>query len=616
MVMSSIPSDVPNDVGPRVTDRQWELYRSQVHQLYVTEGCTAEQVREIMEERYDFKATVRMYKGRFKTWGMASKNVKAIEYEAMKMVHDEIFASEGVEVCFSALRGRVRKMHRIADVRKELARPGSKRKREQHRKEIMERGLDQVLERKDIRIIRPEQSVPPESDDGSPLSTGSRSMSLESDSDPDLFTAGEPADMISKSFETRTISLYTPQTHGQPSDSAEVADVDLDAAFRALSTDYWELMQPPQYDRQPSFLLQQPDAMRDTELWALHLFETAIKTDEKRQDDAAGFQRKCACDVFERMLTTANPHILSSLIHISCVFLGIGGVYNYRSILADCWDLISENLRINPTSASQTYAIPYRYALACETGEDALIFELGAQLLNGTEQYGYDGHTMSSNFLVCQQFRAHHLLEHMQDAAGARDILLRCLYDSARCLKLNHSVNVSCLYLLARAYERLGQIQSAIDAYLDAAQRSVEIFGRRHPYRMVLVRQLAMLQATLGMTYEAEQNHLEAFWCRNEILGPGHAYTESSSQALQQLWICHGRREDAVEQESRRLALYREEKHWKILSKKDADTIRRQGRNTGVYWEKADGLFKYEFVMPREAYMRVGPPSNTAFARL
>lgn len=588
--------DSPTDVGLRVTDQQWEYFKQRIGHLYVTEGRTAENVRAIMKAEHAFDATTRMFKGRFNAWGMASKNIKSLEYEAMNMVYKDTFDRNGVEVMFSALKGPDKRLLRIADVRKELNRPATKRKSELNRNKVLERGVDSIFRRLGIEVIWPGPDFQPEPDADARVSMESPSTSLDSDSDQDVLT-GEQLAVVNPNFlHSGTLPLHTCRTDAPPAESEKEAD---------LWAIFAELM-PTEYDEglgndlPPSILPQQTEAMRDTRTWAWHLFETCIKTDEKRADDAAGKHRKDACNMFNRMLRTSNPHILSSLIHIACVFYGLGGVDNYRWILEDCWELISKDL-----STYQTYAIPYCYALACETGNHANISKFGMQLLNVTEHTSYHSQTMSSNFLVFQQFKAHHLLEHMQNPTGARDILVRCIRESPRCLEENHSVNVGCLNLLARAYEHLGQIGAAIEAYSDAARRSEEVFGRRHPFRMSLVRNIAMLQAKLGMTVEVEENLRQVFWCRNEVLGPGHGYTYSSAQELQKFLIYLGRHDDAAEEEARREALYHDDKHWRALSEKDAETIRRQRRNTGLYWEKREGLFKYEFVMPKEAYMRV-----------
>jgi len=124
----------------------------------------------------------------------------------------------------------------------------------------------------------------------------------------------------------------------------------------------------------------------------------------------------------------------------------------------------------------------------------------------------------------------------------------------------------------------------------------------------MMLRSIALLQARLGMNPEAERNLQEVFWSRAELLGPGHAFTFSSQQELQQFLICHGRHGEAVQLNEAREVLYHADKHWRLLSEKDAAVIRRQGRNTGLYWEKPEGLVKYKFVMPKEAYMRPDTP--------
>jgi hypothetical protein len=126
----------------------------------------------------------------------------------------------------------------------------------------------------------------------------------------------------------------------------------------------------------------------------------------------------------------------------------------------------------------------------------------------------------------------------------------------------------------------------------------------------MILRNIALLQEKLRMYAEAERNLREVFWNRAELLGPLYELTFSSRQDLQQFLLSHSRREEAVQLYETLEAFTHNEKHWKILSETDAVLIRRQRPNTCTHWEHPKGLFKYSFVMPREAYVRLGVHLN------
>lgn len=593
--MASVSPHRSRDARLRPTEHGWDAVKDRIGELYVYEQRTAAQVMEIMKAEYGFHATLRMYKARFDKWGFAHKNTKGLEYEAMKMIYDQILGTEDVEVQFSSPRGKSRQNYSISDVRKELARPGSRKRKEMNLKIIAERGTEQVLQRKGITYHRRPLMA-------ATASTNSCSMSLESDSDQEAATGSECATVTENSVQSSQGVPSPPQHNEQPSNGIKEADLDMGAFFEIMGIEQdpeWYVgsrhdIRPCAMSRQVS-PVEEP-APDDPKVWVSHVFQMCI------QPNFAGEHRNRARHTFTRMLDSACPHILSSLIHVSCVLSAIGAEESYRSILRDCCELIDQQ-----HSRTQTFATPYRYALACEEGHRNVAIELGRQLLHGTERNESEAQELSSNFLVCQQFRAHHLLEHMKDAEGALIILQRCLEESQQVLVRDHSINVNCLNVLARAYEGLGHNEEAIIMYQEAAERSQSVFGPRNPYRLTMLRNIAVLQATTGRHSDAEQNLWEVYRGRTHLLGPGHRYTHSSLQLLQNCLIQQSRRIEATRLEEDNLAEYRNDKHWKVLPEKEAELIRRQGRSHGMwwhYWERPHGLSKYEFVMPREAYMR------------
>ena len=577
------------------SERDWEAARSRIEQLYIDENFTCNEVSKLMKEELGLDATKRMYKARFKAWGLDKKSIKGVEYEAMLMLYESWYA-RGVEVEFTARQGTGRKHYQISEVKKHLGRDprNAVRKREQSRKKIHQLGIDHILRRKDIRY----QPVSSSSSSRSPAP-----ISEDSDSDQELeLELRQDASVEDPQF--LAAPLIQAPLNPQSFDSRLQADLDMRAIFDRFGLD--EYYTGPCFDLTPTVSQEQTD----TEEWAYHVLLTSIKTDEGRTD-LAGNHRQKARHKFRQMLTTANPYILTSLIHISCVLQSIGGVEIYRLFLRDCCELIRrEQGRYLP------YATPYLYALASEDGDRAAVTELGNQLLCGPDLIHVQPENLSPNLLVSQQYRAYHLLKEMKQPEGALEILRQCLGASEHVLDKNHMVIVNGLNLLARAHERMGNKQIAIDIYIDAAGRCAANLGSKHPFCLIILRRMAVLQAESGAVDDAEQNFRQVFWSRCQLLGPGHAYTYASGTELEQFLHRQGRHGDAKQVKEFQQTEYHKDEHWKVLSEQDQDIIRRQVRHglysNGLYWQRArHGLSKYEFRMPMEAYMH--PSKNINF---
>ena len=71
------PSTVKILAGP--SPREWELHRPTIRRLYLDEDWSLPRVMRIMQKEHRFKASTKMYKSRFKSWKMDSKNLKKAE---------------------------------------------------------------------------------------------------------------------------------------------------------------------------------------------------------------------------------------------------------------------------------------------------------------------------------------------------------------------------------------------------------------------------------------------------------------------------------------------------------------------------------------------------------
>ncbi|KAI3336205.1 Clr5 domain-containing protein [Ustulina deusta] len=60
---------------PWAQREDWDKHRMVITDLYLNQGETLESVMQVMTEEYGFRATVKMYKMRFKKWGVAKNNL-------------------------------------------------------------------------------------------------------------------------------------------------------------------------------------------------------------------------------------------------------------------------------------------------------------------------------------------------------------------------------------------------------------------------------------------------------------------------------------------------------------------------------------------------------------
>ncbi|RYP75004.1 hypothetical protein DL771_002652 [Monosporascus sp. 5C6A] len=66
------------------TQYDWDVHREAISRLYWDESRPLPEVMEIMRLQHNFHATARMYKFRFKKWGLA-KNLKADQEEQIRV---------------------------------------------------------------------------------------------------------------------------------------------------------------------------------------------------------------------------------------------------------------------------------------------------------------------------------------------------------------------------------------------------------------------------------------------------------------------------------------------------------------------------------------------------
>ncbi|ETS79498.1 hypothetical protein PFICI_09351 [Pestalotiopsis fici W106-1] len=75
-VTPAAASAPPSGHGRWATSADWAAHKDRVVRMYWNEDRTLKEVMSIMATEYDFHATVKMYKSRFKLWGLAKNIIK------------------------------------------------------------------------------------------------------------------------------------------------------------------------------------------------------------------------------------------------------------------------------------------------------------------------------------------------------------------------------------------------------------------------------------------------------------------------------------------------------------------------------------------------------------
>ncbi|KAJ4248730.1 hypothetical protein NW762_012568 [Fusarium torreyae] len=102
---------MPGEVAYPTSGTDWENHRDAITRLYIAEDKPLREVRQIMENKFGFKATTRMYSTRLQQWG-AMKNYKAGEKDMMVERVCEALAN-GEDLTRILFRGHGMKHHRV-----------------------------------------------------------------------------------------------------------------------------------------------------------------------------------------------------------------------------------------------------------------------------------------------------------------------------------------------------------------------------------------------------------------------------------------------------------------------------------------------------------------------
>jgi hypothetical protein len=115
--------------GP--SEQDWARMKPRIIYLYIKRNKTCPEVQRALS-REGFYVTKRMFKARFRYWGVNKKTIKDIEYEVMLMIY-EAGQAAGEEVEFTVSHDQGRKSVTIAEIRKHLARAYNKNSHNQRR---------------------------------------------------------------------------------------------------------------------------------------------------------------------------------------------------------------------------------------------------------------------------------------------------------------------------------------------------------------------------------------------------------------------------------------------------------------------------------------------------
>src|SRR5271154_6966240 len=89
--------------------KEWDDARSTIYNLYIVRNMTARSVAKIMANTYNFHASVRMYKDRFKKWEIDCKTIRQPVWEQMAEIYAFRRDHEHKDTIFEVTVGEARK---------------------------------------------------------------------------------------------------------------------------------------------------------------------------------------------------------------------------------------------------------------------------------------------------------------------------------------------------------------------------------------------------------------------------------------------------------------------------------------------------------------------------
>ncbi|OAG39373.1 hypothetical protein AYO21_06389 [Fonsecaea monophora] len=90
---SSVQSQTPNSLPlrlrrPVIPSTVWERFRPFIHDLYIGQQLSLDEVRERMKEQHNFDATEQMYKKRLRDWGLRKNYTQPQKLDAIKQLRE------------------------------------------------------------------------------------------------------------------------------------------------------------------------------------------------------------------------------------------------------------------------------------------------------------------------------------------------------------------------------------------------------------------------------------------------------------------------------------------------------------------------------------------------
>jgi Clr5 domain len=494
------------DMAPARQDpspKEWDDARNTIYNLYIARNMTARSVAKVMANTYNFHASVRMYKDRFKKWEIDCKTIRQPVWEQMAEIYAFRRDYEHKDTVFEVTVGGVRKTVGFKQIDKHFMRvdPGKP-------STIDKATFDKLVQRSQLTFsTRPSSPIPntQHMHDGNEASN----QGIRGNISP-FGSASAPVQTSESSRAASSGPEYTeyeqwrvlPRTVLH---SALQPELDLPDILALLTIErHCNDTVKSRVESYAGFPFPQKPSRRLTsnELkagsWVTNCFLTCIFHNQNEMEMAQE-HRQSAMEVFREMLRTGNQQVLPGLLWITSIMNAHGDDDLLKQFLQDSFEVNKRSANSNPI-----YDTVFGYCLAVLKDNDLEIEGYGSQLCLGEASFALIWGEDSPNVLVRRYYWAWHLLR-KKKYAEAIELMQESLSKTERVMGRYHHITVNCLAIQSRAYAEQNQDSQAISLLSDAVQRSLDSWGSQNPFRLDLLRRLAMLQKKVFNLSEAER---------------------------------------------------------------------------------------------------------------
>lgn len=592
--MAGVAANAPSPEG-------WQQAKPLIEQLYVQQDRPLKEVRAYLAEHRKFLATERMFKQRLKEWGFDRKKVKAAEWRHMLRVtrqrrnegKDSAFRVNGKVIVWSNIRKHLKRKKKTED---EFLSAGPEAEAVEDvvcytppgspHLSVTQTTSTQILlstHRSTYTSQSSTQTSPEQSrvclltSSFSPISEQSGPPTASLPDSPNPSVASESSSTIPgaelQSIALRPInikrlppldeaaalriSLMMTGSHNRsiPLAQAEYPPPNLALALKSDRVDGRSSISHssiPEINK-PVLLVSTNGPLSDEDTasrWVVYYFQACMC---ESQGDHKGMRENVeqASQVFEDMLATFNPYLLTGLTLMTSILYFHGHVEILKQFLEDSCQAIGRKfVKTHPI------IVPYRYMLVSVCGNQTEEGSMSDELVQAYHAFELTWGKVHPNTLTALYYYGCSLLDAGKfDAAEVA--LQNCCQRSEENLGYSHFLTVWTLATISRTLSTSDRAREAeAVGYLKAAiNRCRRMMHEEHPYCLELNRHLAMIHLKLGNLAEVESLYRFVLDGRIKVLGLGKQITQASIDDLHDVLVAQNKLPEAAQLRAEMLAM-------------------------------------------------------------